>query len=448
MAAHRADLGARLADVAAQQLQIDQHLHVLHARHVLGQAHAVNRQDPVGRGVDAGEVLDVAALQARIALDVLPARRLAPVVEGLEALGVLEDEVVVEDLAAGLGRRGRLHREASVILGLGQQLLAVSGVGAGLGVHLDQRLADAGEQGDVAAVTHLQDLAGDFGLRRRQHLGRILRILEPLQPPLLQGVDADHFGPAVHRFLQLVQDARRGRARVVGHVEDQVGLFEVLQRGGAHRDADALRQGHRGALVAHVGAVGQVVGPVDPRQQLVHVAGFQAGPAGGVEHCGVGVRAQGPELPADAGEGLFPRYRDVFVRGRVPAQWMGQPAGGLQLVVGPGVELGQGVLFEEALVGPVTGDLPGGRLHPVLADLQGMRHGRFAPGAADAHVTVGLVLVQDDLGPLDGDPLAHQDVGDRRHRSVSAGRLVIRLDLRVALLSSHDQPSCLQAAAS
>jgi hypothetical protein len=42
MAAHRADAGAGLADIAAQQQQVDQHLHVLHAVPVLGQAHAVD----------------------------------------------------------------------------------------------------------------------------------------------------------------------------------------------------------------------------------------------------------------------------------------------------------------------------------------------------------------------------------------------------------------------
>jgi hypothetical protein len=42
VAAHRADAGARLADVPAQQEQVDQHLHVLHAVAVLGQAHAVH----------------------------------------------------------------------------------------------------------------------------------------------------------------------------------------------------------------------------------------------------------------------------------------------------------------------------------------------------------------------------------------------------------------------
>ena len=43
VAANRQDAGAGLADIAAQQQQIDQHLHVLDAVDLLRQAHAVGR---------------------------------------------------------------------------------------------------------------------------------------------------------------------------------------------------------------------------------------------------------------------------------------------------------------------------------------------------------------------------------------------------------------------
>jgi hypothetical protein len=65
-------------------------------------------------------------------------------------------------------------------------------------------------------------------------------------------------------------------------------------------------QRHRGAFVAHVGAVRQVVVAVQPGQQLVHVAGLQRGAARGVEHHLFGSRAQGAQLGADVGEGLLP----------------------------------------------------------------------------------------------------------------------------------------------
>ena len=65
MAAHRADAGARLADIAAQQQQVDQHLHGLDAVLVLGQAHAVNADDRCLAGRRRGGRFHRAAGQAR-----------------------------------------------------------------------------------------------------------------------------------------------------------------------------------------------------------------------------------------------------------------------------------------------------------------------------------------------------------------------------------------------
>ncbi len=307
-------------------------------------------------------------------------------------------------------------------------------------VGLDQRLAGAGQQGDVAAVAHLQDLAGDLHLLAGEHLRRILRVLEPLEAPFAQRIDADDLGPPVHRLLQLVEDPRGGGARVVPDVDDQVGLLEVVERGGPDRDADAFRERHRGALVAHVGAVGQVVGAVHPRQQLEHVAGLEAGPPAGVEHRRIRGGGLGAQLAPDLGESLLPRDRQVSIRSRVPPEGMGQAARGFQVMVGPGVQLGQGVLFEEGLVRPVPGDLPRGGLDPVLADLERMRRRRLAPRATDAHEAVRLVLVDDDLGPLDGDAFADQDVSDRHDRSVAARGPLVGLDLRMLLRTGHASP--------
>ncbi len=129
---------------------------------MLGQAHAVDRQHILGGGVGAGEVLDGGAGQPRDGFDLVPARRAAIVGEGLEAMGVLGDEVVIQNAAAVLRRRRRLDGESGVVLGLGQQGFAVRGVGLALGggfvVGLDERLADAREQGDVATVADLQDI--------------------------------------------------------------------------------------------------------------------------------------------------------------------------------------------------------------------------------------------------------------------------------------------------
>ena len=432
VAPNRTDSGARLADVAAQQQQVDHHLHVLNPRHMLGQAHAVDAHAAVGLGVVARHALQRRARQPRHPLDLGPVRRAAVVGERLEAVGVFPDEVVVQHLAVLLVRRRRLDREAAVVLRLRQQGLAIGGVRLApsrLGVvHGDQRLADAGQGRNVAADPHLVDLRGDLRLAQGQHLLGVLRIGEALQPPFAQGVEADDAGPAIHRILQLVQDARRGRARIVGDVEHQVGLLEVLQRHRADGHPDALGQGHRGRFVAHVGAVGQVVGPVHARHQLPHVAGLKRRPAADVEDGLVGIAAQRPQLAPDLLEGAFPRDLFVLVGFGVPPHRVGQPPRLLQIVVEPGLKLRQGVLVEEGLVGAVLGGLPGGGLDAVLAHLQRVRLGRFAPGAGHAHVAVVLVLTQHRLRTADRQLLAHQDLGDRFRRAVAAGRALVSLD--------------------
>jgi hypothetical protein len=130
-----------------------------------------------------------------------------------------------------------------------------------------------------------------------------------------------HAAPA--RFLQLVQHARAVHAHVLAEEEDAVGLLEVVQHHGADAVADGLRQRHRGAFVAHVRAVGQVVVAVHARQQLVHIGGFQRGAAGAVEHDLLRVEpAQGAPISAKA----WSQPILVAVAGGVPAQRHGQPA--------------------------------------------------------------------------------------------------------------------------
>jgi hypothetical protein len=50
------------------------------------------------------------------------------------------------------------------------------------------------------------------------------------------------------------------------------------------RHADHRGQRHGRRLVAHVGAVREVVASVHPAEQLVHAAGFERNASGGVEH--------------------------------------------------------------------------------------------------------------------------------------------------------------------
>jgi hypothetical protein len=151
-------------------------------------------------------------------------------------------------------------------------------------VGLDQRLADAGQRGDVAAVLHLVVLRRDRVSRGVSSSNGILRVHEAFQAALAQRVERDHRHAALHRFLQRMQHPRRRGRDVLADVEDAVGVLEVLELDGADAGADALRQRDRRALVAHVRAVGQVVRAVQPREQLPQVGGLERGASRGVEH--------------------------------------------------------------------------------------------------------------------------------------------------------------------
>ena len=397
MAPHRADARARLADLAAHQQQVDQHLHVVDAEPVLRQPHAIDGDDGLRPGKGERRGLQLRARQARGLLDLGPAGRARLRLEGLEALGVPGDKVDVEDTRRA-GGPGRV-------------------------VQREDRLGHAHHRGDVAARAQLMVLRGDLRGPVRQHLARALRVHEGLPSPLAQRVEDDDRHVALPRLLEVVQQAGRVGADVLAEGEDAVGPGEILQQDGADRRADALGQGHGGRLVAHVGAVGQVVGPDEPRQKLVHVGGLEGGPAGGVEDDAVW--REGFQPRADVREGLFPGDGPVDVGRRVVAHRMGQPPLVLEVVVGPGEQVGNLVRREELGRRALRGQVPEGRLPAVLAELRRMGLGRLRPGAARAHVSAGLVVAPDEFRSDAESMLPPGMLGQRRHGAPAPGRLFV-----------------------
>ncbi len=271
--------------MAAQQQQVDQHLHRLGAAAVLGQAHPVDADRRLCPRIDGGGGLQRLALEAGFRLDCRPVQAVAEAFEFLEAVSVLGDEGHVEHARTPL----RLRRP----------------VGG------KQRLADAGNRRDVAARLHLMVLGRDLRRGFGEHLDRRLRVGEALQAAFPQRVEGDDRHAPAAGVLQRMQHPRRIRADVLAEEQDQIGRLEILQHRRPDRHADRLRQRLGGRFVAHVGGVGQVVGAVDPRVQRVHVARFQRGPARGVEHHRV--RIEPLQFAADLGERLLPGDRNVAV---------------------------------------------------------------------------------------------------------------------------------------
>ena len=251
-------------------------------------------------------------------------------------------------------------------------------------------LADAEDDGDVAAGLHLMILAADLRLLAGQHLRRVLRIDEGLEAFLADRIEGDDLDAALGGILQRMQKARTVRAGVLAEEEHRVAVAEIVEDDGADARADDLLQRDRRRLVAHVGAVGQIVVAVEAREQRVEVGGLEAGAAGGIEDDGF--RIERLQLRADRGEGFVPLAGHVAVGRAVVAHRMGQAALLLEIVVVPVAQLGDGMLGEEVRRAAPRGQLPQRRLGAVLAELEGVIVGRLGPGAGDAHEALRLVL--------------------------------------------------------
>ncbi len=130
--------------------------------------------------------------------------------------------------------------------------------------------------------------------RPGQHLDRMLRRQEALQPALLQRVEHHDGAAALRHIAQRRQHARMVGAGIVAHAENEVGVVEVFERHRAFADADGIRQADARRLVAHVGAVGEIVGAELAHEHLIHERRFVRCAARGVElrHVRIGQLAQ------------------------------------------------------------------------------------------------------------------------------------------------------------
>src|SRR5258708_5875001 len=116
-------------------------------------------------------------------------------------------------------------------------------------------------------------------------------------------------------------------ARVLPGDEDDLRLLEVVEADGALADADGFRKPAAARLVAHVRAVGEVVGAVLANEELVEEGGLVAGAAAGIEDRLVGT-FQRPQLGAEPGEGLVQRVLHRLDDGRNASCDRGRRPGG------------------------------------------------------------------------------------------------------------------------
>ncbi len=326
---------------------------------MLGQPHRPADDDPLRVQHHPQEQLDVLTRQAGRGERRVPVGRAGGLFELSETVGVFADEVLV-DRARGV----------------------------------QDQLVQETEQGLVAADADLEEQIGQRGAGG-ESLGR-LRVLEALQARLGERVDAHHARAVLLGLLQGGQHARVVGARVLPGDHDEVRPVQVLQQHAALADADRLRQGRAGRLVAHVGAVGEVVGAELAREELVEERGLVAGAARGVEDGLVG--DERGQLLGDDVEGAFPAHRLVVGCALREVHGVGQPALLSQPVAAAAGQVGDRVRGEELRGDPAQRGLLGDRLRAVLAELRLVPVLGLRPGAAGAVEAVLLVDAEQGQG--------------------------------------------------
>ncbi|CKO93672.1 Uncharacterised protein [Mycobacterium tuberculosis] len=172
---------------------------------------------------------------------------------------------------------------------------------------------------------------------------------------------------------------------------DQVGVLDVTDGHRAFSDSDRVGQRRTRGLVAHVGAVGQVVGAERAHEQLVTERRFVAGAPRCVEHGPVGT-VQPVELLGDQLISGIPADGPVVVITGAQDHRVGEPALLGQPIFGLRGQLRHRVPSEELRSDGTLGGLFGDCLGAVLAELgQLASAGLLRPRAAWAVEAVTLI---------------------------------------------------------
>ncbi len=300
--------------------------------------------------------------------------------------------------------------------------------------HSSMQRADGLEQREVAVEPDRQVQVGDVGALADDS-ARLLRVAEVDQPGLAQRVDRDDLGAAPLGDLERRQHPRVVGAGVLAGDHDALGVVDVAQADAALADADRLRQRRAARLVAHVGAVGQVVGAVGADEQLVEERGLVGGPARRVEDRLVGA-GERVEMVADQPQRLFPadllvvRPAGSLDHGVRDAALLAEPV----LVVSR--QVGDAVTREELRGRPVLGRLLGDGLGAVLAELSGVPvlGVRVGPRAAHAVEAVRLVELEQRLGGVLDPHVGHRALQRHAYAGHARGSALGVVDLELALV--------------
>ena len=397
--AHRRQPCPGPPDIAAQQLHVDDFLHGHHRVCVLGHTHRPAHDHPLGTAVHPRSEFDVLKTQAGLLDDVLPRRGIHLRQVAVEARGVFGNECTVE------------YRLAVVF--------------QGITLPFQQELGDAAKSRHVATQ-------GRTKVRRRggfrsvgEHFQWMLRVLEAFQPALFQRVETNHLGAAFHRLAQRLKHARVVGSGILPDDENRIGLFQVIKGHRPLADADAVAHAQAARFMAHVRAIGKVVGAVGTNKQLIQIGRFVTGPARGIE-LGLIRRFQLFEVLGDQGKGIVPTGFDITIQRSVVAHRVRQTP----LVFKPVVTLRRqrrhGVLIEKRRVDQAPGGFPVDRFGTVLAKLDQAAFLRLAPCTTRAVETAILVGLEHRADVLERVFTAQPVFRHRNQRAPTCGRPLVR----------------------
>ena len=302
-------------------------------------------------------------------------------------------------------------------------------IGTGDVVGFKNNLHDALERRDVAADADLAILAGDPRRAQGHHFDRVLRGGKAFQRPLAQRIEHHDRHATARCIVQRRQHARTVGAGILTDDEDRVGVLEIVEKDGALADPDALGEADAGRLVAHVGAIREVVGAKLPDEQLVQKCGFVRGASRGVE-LGLIRAFQRAQLARDQGKGLVPGDRHIVVARGVVAHWLGEPPLLFEPIVTALLEVADSVFGKELTRDAAAGQLESHRLCAVFAELERARVFRVGPRASRAVESVGLVHRQQGLAAFANDALLTQRVCGCPQRAPAARRPTVQLEAR------------------
>src|SRR5882724_6695891 len=186
---------------------------------------------------------------------------------------------------------------------------------------------------------------------------------------------------------------------IMADTKQRVAIIEVLQSHCSLADTNRLWQADARRLVAHVRAVGKVVGSVFPRKQLIEKSRLIGCPTGRVKLCHIGIR-QRTERGADLRQRLVPRNRHVSISCAVVNHRVRETALVLKVEVRPIPEFADRMSCEELRRRPFGRRLPCDSLGSVLAELERRGMFRIGPGAAWAIEPVRLVHAKETASLL------------------------------------------------